>query len=96
MDVRANENNNCIFFLRFFRLQGYEGSLLKVTSKNGKTASVSVAKETVIFIVIQSHSLFIQFFCLHILQYEHSVTLYFFAFYFETSYFSHRFLFSPS
>jgi hypothetical protein len=28
----------CVFYF----LQGYEGSLLKVTSKNGKTASVSV------------------------------------------------------
>lgn len=33
--------------LRFY-LQGYEGSLLKVTSKNGKTASVSVTSNILI------------------------------------------------
>jgi hypothetical protein len=35
---------NVIFFITitvFSVFQGYEGSLLKVTSKNGKTASVS-------------------------------------------------------
>lgn len=31
-----------IFSRIFFTFQGYEGSLLKVTSKNGKTASVSM------------------------------------------------------
>lgn len=36
--------HDLIFFLIVF--QGYEGSLLKVTSKNGKTASVS---ENIIF-----------------------------------------------
>lgn len=40
-----------VFFIVFFFicLQGYEGSLLKVTSKNGKTASVSVGKTTLYF-----------------------------------------------
>lgn len=30
----------------FFSSQGYEGSLLKVTSKNGKTASVSMINKS--------------------------------------------------
>lgn len=36
MDAKPRE-----LYLLFRAYQGYEGSLLKVTSKNGKTASVS-------------------------------------------------------
>lgn len=44
----------CIFFFLFFSSQGYEGSLLKVTSKNGKTASVSmINKIHLLFVALE-------------------------------------------
>lgn len=40
--INRFSTNGCLRLYLFPSTQGYEGSLLKVTSKNGKTASVSV------------------------------------------------------
>lgn len=42
------QRTNCMGFV--FVFQGYEGSLLKVTSKNGKTASVRVNNENMLLL----------------------------------------------